>query len=127
MLQKTGSVLQTNAEVEIEEVMSRVQEDPGSEESLAALRSLGLRFFTPREIARLLCFPEDFDFPAEVTDGQRYRLLGNSVNVRVISLMLLLLFSPDRSPGPLLRHMRLSPTQEAEIQGKSGRAGSLDP
>lgn len=42
----TGSVLQTN---------------PTPREG--DLRDLHLRYFTPREIARLHCFPDDFSFP----------------------------------------------------------------
>ncbi|KAH8870777.1 hypothetical protein KSF78_0006011 [Schistosoma japonicum] len=46
---------------------------------------LKLRFFHSREVANMLCFPKRFDFPERVTEKQRLRLLGNSVNVLVVS------------------------------------------
>ncbi|CDS35898.1 DNA methyltransferase 2 putative [Echinococcus multilocularis] len=44
-----------------------------------------IRAFHSKEIARLLCFPEYFDFPATVSEKQRRRLLGNSLNVLVVA------------------------------------------
>ncbi|VDK22224.1 unnamed protein product [Taenia asiatica] len=44
-----------------------------------------IRAFHSKEIARLLCFPEHFDFPEEVSEKQRRRLLGNSINVLVVA------------------------------------------
>ena len=52
---------------------------------LSLLRSLRLRYFSPSEISRLLCFPEEFKFPEEMTIRQKYQLLGNSVNVFTIA------------------------------------------
>eukprot|EP01102_Stenamoeba_stenopodia_P008371 TRINITY_DN2405_c0_g1_i3.p1 TRINITY_DN2405_c0_g1~~TRINITY_DN2405_c0_g1_i3.p1 ORF type:complete len:451 (+),score=81.63 TRINITY_DN2405_c0_g1_i3:446-1798(+) len=48
----------------------------------AAMR---IRLFSPREIANLLCFPPEFEFPSSLTVTQQYRLLGNSLNVLVVS------------------------------------------
>lgn len=50
--------------------------------------TLGLRLFAPREIANLLCFPPAFAFPPATTVRQQRRLLGNSVNVRVLAALL---------------------------------------
>ena len=67
-----------------------------NETKLVLLRSLGLRYFSPAEISKLLCFPEDFDFPEEMTVRQRYQLLGNSVSVCTIAhLMSAFLFSNE--------------------------------
>jgi DNA (cytosine-5)-methyltransferase 1 len=44
----------------------------------------GVRRFTPREILRLLHFPEDFSFPASLRLRSQYKLAGNSVNVAVV-------------------------------------------
>ncbi|KAL9885681.1 tRNA (cytosine(38)-C(5))-methyltransferase isoform 2-T2 [Glossina fuscipes fuscipes] len=49
------------------------------------LQSLHLRYFTPREVARLMGFPETFNFPLEITNRQKYKLLGNSINVQLVS------------------------------------------
>ncbi|NP_001079673.2 tRNA (cytosine(38)-C(5))-methyltransferase [Xenopus laevis] len=90
----TGSVLQTATDVEIDSVYNSL-ELLNEEEKLAKLSSLKMRYFTPREIANLHGFPETFGFPEEVTTKQRYRLLGNSLNVHIVSsLISLLLQSP---------------------------------
>lgn len=51
------------------------------------MSNLRLRFFTPKEIARLMSFPSCFSFPDSVTSRQRYKTLGNSINVFVVSLL----------------------------------------
>ena len=56
--------------------------------STEELKSLGLRYFSPREIARLHSFPEAFSFPQHVTLRQQYALLGNSVSALVIADLL---------------------------------------
>lgn len=65
-------------------------------EQLELLRGLGLRYFTPREVARLMCFPDQaFGLPSDVTIRQSYRLLGNSLNVHVVALLILLMTAGD--------------------------------
>lgn len=76
-------------------------------DDLSAISQIGLRFFTPREIARLHALPVDgvvqrqfkhpFSFPLETTISQQYRLLGNSLNVRVVSRILTHLLTPKNS------------------------------
>ena len=56
--------------------------------SVEELKSLGLRYFSPWEIARLHSFPEAFSFPQHVTLRQQYALLGNSVSALVIADLL---------------------------------------
>ncbi|KAI7834767.1 S-adenosyl-L-methionine-dependent methyltransferase [Kickxella alabastrina] len=46
------------------------------------------RYFTPREVANLMGFPEDFSLPAGTTIKQGYRLLGNSLSVSVVSVLM---------------------------------------
>lgn len=62
-----------------------------SDKQLQILSDLKLRFFSPKEVCRLMCFPEDFHFPEHITDKQKYRLLGNSLNIHVVSRLILLL------------------------------------
>lgn len=61
-----------------------------NENNLEVLKSLKLRFFTPAEIARFMCFPVS-DFP--VSNKKAYQLLGNSINVYVVSRLISLLLS----------------------------------
>jgi tRNA (cytosine38-C5)-methyltransferase len=42
-----------------------------------------VRYFSGREMANLLGFGEGFSFPSDCTPKQQWRLLGNSLNVRV--------------------------------------------
>jgi DNA (cytosine-5)-methyltransferase 1 len=43
-----------------------------------------IRKFSPRECARLQGFPDEFKFPENVSRGQLYKQIGNSVTVSVI-------------------------------------------
>ncbi|XP_030302135.1 tRNA (cytosine(38)-C(5))-methyltransferase isoform X2 [Calypte anna] len=86
----TGSVLQTAVDVQLESVFKYIEELP-EEEKLMKLSTLRLRYFTPREIANLHGFPLEFGFPDKVTTKQCYRLLGNSLNVHVVSKLISLL------------------------------------
>lgn len=47
-----------------------------------------LRRFTPKEVSRLLGFPESFQMPTTLNDLQRWKLLGNSVSVYVVERLL---------------------------------------
>ncbi|XP_070200651.1 tRNA (cytosine(38)-C(5))-methyltransferase-like [Littorina saxatilis] len=58
------------------------------EAELSVLRRLKLRYFTPREVANLLCFPPQFVFPEELNTIQCHRVLGNSLNVHVVSVLI---------------------------------------
>ncbi|NWJ04349.1 TRDMT methyltransferase, partial [Crypturellus undulatus] len=86
----TGSVLQTAADVQLESAFKCIEMIP-EEEKLMKLSTLKLRYFTPREIANLHGFPPEFGFPDKVTIKQRYRLLGNSLNVHVVAKLISLL------------------------------------
>jgi len=65
-----------------------------------ALVTLGLRFFTPMEIAQLHGLPTAegmrvFCFAPQTTKAQQYKLLGNSLNIKVVSLILKRLFTAN--------------------------------
>ena len=57
------------------------------------LGELGLRYFSPGEIAMLLGFPSQFSFPSTVTLKQQYKVLGNSLNVSMVGLLIVSLMS----------------------------------
>jgi len=57
------------------------------------LRPLRLRYFSPYELLRLFCFEEvgsesTFRWPEAVSTKAKYRLIGNSVNVLVLSALI---------------------------------------
>lgn len=97
----TGSAFTPLSEAQSHSIFEAVKEidmDPNSKDSevaqqrrLQLLRKVKLRYFTPREVARLMSFPEEFEFPADTTNRQKYRLLGNSINVCVVGELLKLL------------------------------------
>ncbi|XP_073532597.1 tRNA (cytosine(38)-C(5))-methyltransferase isoform X2 [Phyllobates terribilis] len=89
-MEGTGSFLQAATDVEISSVYKSL-ETLSDEEKFAKLSTLKLRYFTPREIANLHGFPAQFGFPDKITTKQRYRLLGNSLNVHIVSKLISLL------------------------------------
>nr|XP_021504157.1 tRNA (cytosine(38)-C(5))-methyltransferase [Meriones unguiculatus] len=89
-IEGTGSVLQTAEDVQIESIYKSLTDLP-PEEKIAKLSMLKLRYFTPKEIANLQGFPPEFGFPGKITVKQRYRLLGNSLNVHVVANLLTVL------------------------------------
>lgn len=89
-LDGTGSVFCPISEEAANNILKEAK-DTGV--SIENLKRLQLRYFTPKEISRLMCFPEKFNFPPSITTKQRYRLLGNSINIKVVSLLIRLLIN----------------------------------
>ncbi|KAK7864059.1 hypothetical protein R5R35_002714 [Gryllus longicercus] len=88
----TGSVLCPFSKELIHQTFEKCKDlDEKSDEYTNLLRNLHMRYFTPGEIARLMCFPPNFSFPQSITLKQKYRLLGNSINVHVVALLFVLL------------------------------------
>uniref|UniRef100_A0AAX7SQM6 tRNA (cytosine(38)-C(5))-methyltransferase n=1 Tax=Astatotilapia calliptera TaxID=8154 RepID=A0AAX7SQM6_ASTCA len=91
-VQGTGSVLQCCMETKIESVFMGLDQC-SEEEKLQRLLKLKLRYFSPREVANLMGFPQHLIFPEKIPTIQQYRLLGNSLNVVVVAKLLQLLVS----------------------------------
>ncbi|EFA09160.1 tRNA (cytosine(38)-C(5))-methyltransferase [Tribolium castaneum] len=87
----TGSVYSDLPEITPEIFNQLSDHEPGSSAYLKLAHGLKMRFFTPREVGRLMSFPEDFTFPENTSDKQKYMLLGNSINVRVVAELIKLL------------------------------------
>ncbi|CAI9759560.1 unnamed protein product [Fraxinus pennsylvanica] len=67
---------------------------PGTtKDKISKVEDLRLRYFTPREVANLHSFPDDFQFPHDVSLRQRYALLGNSLSVGVVAQLFRYLFT----------------------------------
>uniref|UniRef100_A0A674P0M7 tRNA (cytosine(38)-C(5))-methyltransferase n=1 Tax=Takifugu rubripes TaxID=31033 RepID=A0A674P0M7_TAKRU len=90
----TGSVLQCCLDTSVEDVFPSLDQC-SEEEKVQKLLDLKLRYFTPREVANLMGFPQSFTFPESVSTKQQYRLLGNSLNVVVVAKLLQLLVTPE--------------------------------
>lgn len=85
----TGSILCPVDEQQLNEVFEAVKlQSMTPEEQLMKLKSLKLRYFTPMEVAKLMSFPSEFTFPVETSNKQRYRVLGNSINVAVVGKLI---------------------------------------
>lgn len=92
----TGSVLSPSSDFEIKKIFEEINRSGETlEAKMQALLDLKLRYFTPKEVSRLMCFPENFEFPSDLTNRQKYRLLGNSINVYVVSQLIYLLHFED--------------------------------
>lgn len=81
----TGSVLILKAPENVQSLSIRKSED------------YELRYFSPREVANLMCFPDSFSFPDNMTRKQRYKMLGNSLNVKVVSYLISLLLLEEEN------------------------------
>lgn len=66
-------------------------------QALDILKPLRLRYFSPTELLRLFHFtppgtPLVFLWPENVSNKTKYRLIGNSVNVKVVEKLIEYLF-----------------------------------
>lgn len=87
----TGSIFQHNRHASLDVAFKNfleLKEKGLIDKGLMHLKELQLRYFTPREVANLMCFPNTFTFPMDTTLHQRYKVLGNSVNVIVVGVLL---------------------------------------
>ena len=93
----TGSVLQHSLDsdelAKAFEEYSKLQGEGKIEEAVECLRKLNLRYFAPKEVANLMCFPAEFDFPSSLSRTQCYKVMGNSLNVHVVAVLMMYLFS----------------------------------
>ena len=93
----TGSVLQHSLESsdldEAFEQYSKLQGEVGkTKEAVDCLRKLNLRYFSPKEVANLMCFPSEFSFPLFLSRNQCYKVMGNSLNIHVVAVLMTYLF-----------------------------------
>ncbi|KAL5534720.1 hypothetical protein ACEPAG_1184 [Sanghuangporus baumii] len=120
LVERAGSILQMNEELDTTEVFNKflfqqrhkdTKSGEGQEFSedalLSILSPLRLRYFSPSELLRLFHFepptiPDgngskvaNFLWPDDVTLKSKYRLLGNSVNVEVVRRLVNYLFEND--------------------------------
>eukprot|EP00915_Cephaloidophora_sp_WS-2016_P007985 GHVH01011032.1.p1 GENE.GHVH01011032.1~~GHVH01011032.1.p1 ORF type:complete len:402 (-),score=62.49 GHVH01011032.1:31-1116(-) len=69
-------------------------------------KSKRTRWFAPEEIQSLMLFPDEYSFPTTFNNKSKWKLLGNSVNVGVITSVLLIMLNDRDScelANPLLK------------------------
>lgn len=89
LFEGTGSLVAGTSYHELKDRIQRVREIYDNNEAREKLiKPIKLRHFTSREIARMMCFPEKFSFPAHITTIQQYKMLCNSINVYVVSSLI---------------------------------------
>lgn len=75
----------------------------GQADAVRILDPLRLRYFTPTELLRMFCFlptntaaecgrQPEFHWPEDLSTKAKYRLIGNSVNVRVVANLINYMF-----------------------------------
>jgi len=90
----TGSVLQHNLDLDVDKIFEESQNlDKDDPKRLELLQKLKLRYFSPREVANLMCFPSWYKLPSDISNKQCYRVLGNSINILVVTSLLLVLIN----------------------------------
>ena len=72
----------------------------GNLNSVEILRPLALRYFSPSELLRIFAFnppgqDSTFFWPEGISEKSKYRLIGNSVNVKVVQELIEYLFSEN--------------------------------
>lgn len=75
-----------------EELQQKISQMAQTNDEMELKKSLKLRFFSSKEVAKLMSFPDTFNFPSAVNEKQRYKLLGNSINVAVVSELIKLMY-----------------------------------
>ncbi|EIW86233.1 S-adenosyl-L-methionine-dependent methyltransferase [Coniophora puteana RWD-64-598 SS2] len=96
LVERAGSILQMNEEMDTTETFDRflALQRAGDSSTLDVLRPLRLRYFTPTELLRLFRIigprsndngeDQEFKWPENISLKTKYRLIGNSVNVEVV-------------------------------------------
>ncbi|KAF8687104.1 hypothetical protein AX14_003701, partial [Amanita brunnescens Koide BX004] len=99
LVERAGSIIQMNEELDTTTVYDEflATQKAGDANAVRMLHPLRLRYFTPAELLRLFDFEEpgsnqQFQWPATATLKAKYRLIGNSVNIRVVTELLNYLF-----------------------------------
>ncbi|XP_011562608.3 tRNA (cytosine(38)-C(5))-methyltransferase [Plutella xylostella] len=93
-LDGTGSVFTPCSQEMVESCFKNANtHELGGPDYIEQIKQLKLRFFSPKEVCALMAFPKKYSFPKHITRKQCYRLIGNSVNVKVISELLKILYS----------------------------------
>ncbi|KAG1725577.1 S-adenosyl-L-methionine-dependent methyltransferase [Suillus paluster] len=102
LVERAGSILQVNEDLDTTEVFDNFLEarSRGDKEAVRILDQLQLRYFTPSELLKIFRFEEpesnqQFIWPPDISLKSKYRLIGNSVNVEVVRHLIDYLFDGE--------------------------------
>ncbi|KAG1845114.1 S-adenosyl-L-methionine-dependent methyltransferase [Suillus subalutaceus] len=102
LVERAGSILQVNEDLDTTEVFDRFLEarSRGDVDAVRILDQLHLRYFTPSELLKIFRFEEpksnqQFLWPPTISLKSQYRLIGNSINVEVVRHLIDYLFDGD--------------------------------
>ena len=85
----TGSLLLHRGDrVEQKRSLTEFPLDRSDPQALVRELEGNVRFFSPSELLRLFDFPLGYSFPPHLSPAQCYKLIGNSINVRVVRCIL---------------------------------------
>ncbi|KAF8624860.1 hypothetical protein AX15_005739 [Amanita polypyramis BW_CC] len=109
LVERAGSIIQMNEELDqttvFDEFLAAQKTD--NVDAVKILYALRLRYFSPTELLRLFSFEKpfcekQFQWPEMVTLKTKYRLIGNSINIRVVTELLNYMFLMHTQPLQLL-------------------------
>ncbi|KAJ7051217.1 S-adenosyl-L-methionine-dependent methyltransferase [Mycena amicta] len=98
LVERAGSVLQMNESLDTTALFDTFLEQKNTDEAaVRILDALQLRYFSPDELLRLFAFSPphtapEFVWPSSISRKTKYRLIGNSINVRVVQELISYLF-----------------------------------
>ncbi|KAJ7031500.1 S-adenosyl-L-methionine-dependent methyltransferase [Mycena alexandri] len=106
LVERSGSILQMNEHEDTTSIFDtflQVKESSGSTDTIGATRildKLRLRYFSPDELLRLFSFTPSlpgsserpFIWPEGISRKSKYRLIGNSINIKVVEELIGFLF-----------------------------------
>ncbi|KAI0046214.1 S-adenosyl-L-methionine-dependent methyltransferase [Auriscalpium vulgare] len=99
LVERSGSILQENEALDTTETFYSFlhAQASGRADAVSILYPLRLRYLSPSELLRLFSFeepqkPDSFIWPRGVSTKSKYRLIGNSINVYVVTELIKFLF-----------------------------------
>ncbi|KDR80763.1 hypothetical protein GALMADRAFT_135876 [Galerina marginata CBS 339.88] len=102
LVERAGSILQENESLDTTSTFNEFLEkqSKGNPDAVKALHVLKLRYFSPSELLRIFAFDppitesqkSTFVWPNTVSRKTKYKLIGNSVNVKVVQELVEYLF-----------------------------------
>jgi len=99
LVERAGSILQENEDLDTTAVFNKFLEAQAREDADAVkiVHPLRLRYFSPSELLRLFAFDpprreSTFVWPDSTSKKSKYKLIGNSINVKVVQTLIEYLF-----------------------------------